>query len=40
MQDEILSNEVGTVREITYHGDNVSTDERCEVAVIAKTRFQ
>ena len=37
-QDDKLCDEVGTVRDCTYHGDRVSAGGGCEAAVTARTR--
>ena len=34
-QEEMLCDEVETVREFTYHGDRVSAGRECEAAVTA-----
>ena len=36
-QEEVLSDEVETVWEFTFHGDRVSAGGGCEVAVTART---
>ena len=39
-QEEKLGDEVESVREITYHGDRVSSVGGCEVAMTARTRCE